>query len=130
MLKMGSKKLKELYKKEQDKASTDQKLGYHCEERDYLPFKNKILRFAEMLDGQPRKPLAIWDISNKTFEQEMEVFYKNVKTANQKIKSIIKQQKSELGGSSIMGSRRDMGSVRVSNISISLPPRASIMTNK
>ena len=55
-------------------------------ERDFLPFKGKILKFAEQLDSIPDKPVYDLDFTHRDFEDHIDDYHRSIKSAVSKLK--------------------------------------------
>jgi hypothetical protein len=66
--------------------------GAKIAERDFLPFKGKILKFAEQLDSLPGKPVYKLDFTHRDFESRIDDYHKSIKSAASKLKFLMRSK--------------------------------------
>ena len=107
MMNIGSKKLNNLFKIENENAIMHQNKKRPChgaidlcsnysDNRDFLPFGNKLLRFAEKLDDHPVKPVYHLDYGQKEFDSQVDTYFKIIKHDVVKMRNIIRKQERKI----------------------------------
>ena len=93
MLKVGSKRLREIFAQEKMNVKISGFLNNQrtMRERDYQPFQNKILKFAEKLENAPVKPNYNLFQNPKQFEKCLQDYTTTLKKQAVVAKTLVKQ---------------------------------------
>lgn len=80
MLLIGRCNLEKIFEREEKTLKEQNKTNFECvKERDYLPFANKMLYFAEKLENAPKKPQFITKIDSHKFVDLFHDYAKELK---------------------------------------------------